>query len=178
MILKKCDLLSPSITLYFKGDSIHSSIFSGVLTIIAYLIIFSFSIYYTVGYIYRYNPTIYFYTKYVEDVGTFPLNASSLFHFIALGDTSSNENQEIDFQSIRIIGLDFSIENYLTNNNLSKFDHWLYGPCNNNDIQNLSEIIIKDFPEKSACIVQFFNSEEQKYYNTTDKKFKWPAINH
>ena len=178
MILKKSDLLSPHITLYFKGDSIHSSIFSGILTIIAYIAIFSFSIYYTVGYIYRYNPTIYFYTKYVEDVGTFPLNSSSLFHFIALGDTASNENQEIDFQSIRIIGLDFSIENYYTNNNLTNFDHWLYGPCNNNDIQNLSDIVIKDFPEKSACIWQFFNSEEQKYYNTTDKKFKWPALIH
>ena len=69
MFFKKCDLISPSITLYFKGESIHSSIFSGVLTIVSYLTIFSFSIYYTIGFIYRSNPNIYFYTRYVEEAG-------------------------------------------------------------------------------------------------------------
>ena len=74
MFLKKCDLLSPPITLYFKRQPIHSSIFSGILTIISYTIIFSFIIYYAILYIYKLNPTIYYYTKFTEDAGIFPLN--------------------------------------------------------------------------------------------------------
>ena len=39
MFLKKIDFLSPPVTLYRKEELRHSSIFSGILTIITYLII-------------------------------------------------------------------------------------------------------------------------------------------
>ena len=178
MFFKKCDLISPKITLYFKGESIHSSIFSGVLTIVSYFTIFSFSIYYTIGFIYRSNPNIYFYTRYVEEAGTFPLNSSSLFHFIRLGDTNNNQAQDIDFESIRVIGMELPIDNYMSNNNLTKFNHWLYGPCNNDDMENMTDLVKLDFPEKAACIRQYFSVEDQKYYNTKEKNFRWPALIH
>ena len=47
MIFKKIDMLSPPITLFFKGDNSHSSIFSGILTIVAYIIIVIFGVYYS-----------------------------------------------------------------------------------------------------------------------------------
>ena len=178
MFFKKCDLISPRITLYFKGESIHSSIFAGVLTIVSYLTIFSLSIYYTIGYIYRSNPNIYFYTRFVEEAGTFPLNSSSLFHFIRLGDTNNNQAQDIDFKSIRVIGMESPIDHYMSDNNLTKFNHWLYGPCNNDDMENMNDLVKVDFPEKSACIRQYFNAEHQKYYNTKEKNFRWPALIH
>ena len=34
---------------------------------------------------------------------------------------------------------------------------------------------ITEFPEQSACIRKYFNAENQKYYETTDKNFKWPT---
>ena len=120
MIFKKCDLFSPYITLYFKGQDIHSSIFSGILSIISYTIICAFAIYYSIQYVYRTNPNIYFYTKYTEDAGTFPLNSSSLFHFIHLGNTITLKHDNIDFESIRIIGFKYTIDNYISNNNLSQ----------------------------------------------------------
>ena len=118
----------------------------------------------------------YFYTRYVEEAGIFPLNSSSLFHFIKLGNTSSNDNSDIDFESIRIIGIDLPLDNYLSNNNLTKFNHWLYGPCNKNDIDNKTIDIKQEFPEKSACIRRYFNSEKKQYYNTTEIEFKWPIL--
>ena len=80
MIIRKFDFLSPKITLYFKGNYKHSSISSGIITILSYLIILVCIIYYTLDFIDRGNPTIYFFNRYVEDTGTFGLNSSSLFH--------------------------------------------------------------------------------------------------
>ena len=84
MLLKRCDLISPRITLYFKGEQSHSSIFSGIVTIISYLFIFVYLIYDIKEYIYKENPTIYFYNRYVKDTGSYPLNSSSIFHFFQL----------------------------------------------------------------------------------------------
>ena len=179
MFFKKCDVISPPITLYFKRYPIHSSIFSGILSIISYTLVLCYGIYKIILYINKANPNIYYYTKFIEDAGIFPLNSSSLFHFIKLGDTKNNKNNKnLDFESIRIFGFEYTIDNYISNNDLSKYNHWLYGPCNNNDMKNVEELIIQEFPEKSACIRQYFNVENQKYYNISDKNFKWPALLH
>ena len=184
MLFRKCDLLSPSITLYFKGDPIHPSIFSGILTIISYFTLFSFGVYYTLGFIYKTNPNIYFYTKYIEDAGIFPLNSSSLFHFIRFGNTNNNQIQNLDFESVRIIGLIHPIDNYYYNSNLTQYSHWLYGNCVDDDIKdlkdlkNIKDLINQEFPKKSACIRKYFDSETQKYYNSTDKNFQWPSLLH
>ena len=179
MFFKKFDLLSPPITLYFKGEPIHSSIFSGILTLISNLITFSIGIYYTVLYIYKSNPNIYYYTKNIEDAGFFPFNSSSIFHFIQLGNSKNWETQDIDFDSIRIFGYEYPVEVYLAYNNLSLFNHWLYESCNKNDINNnLSEVITSNFPEKSACIRYYYDTKAQKYYNLSEKNFKWPALHH
>ena len=39
-------------------------------------------------------------------------------------------------------------------------------------------MITYDFLEKSACIKKYFNSEEQKYYDIDEPKFKWPEMSH
>ena len=84
MLFKKFDFISPQITLYFKGDEKHSSIFSGIVTIISYTLIFIFMIYDIKDFINKDNPTIYFYNRYVKDTGSYPLNSSSIFHFFQL----------------------------------------------------------------------------------------------
>ena len=174
-------MLSPPITLHFKGDTIHSSIFSGILTIISYIIIFSYGVYYTIGFVYKENPTIYFFTRYIENAGTFPLNSSSLFHFIKLSQTSSinsnnKQNPPMDFNLIRIIGLEYTIDNYISNNNLTNFNHWLYGHCNNDDMKNVEDYIKIEFPENAACIRKYFDVTQKKYFNTNEKGFRWPAL--
>ena len=176
MILKQCDLLSPPITLHFKGYSIHPTIFSGILTIATYLIIFASIIYYSINYIYKVNPNIYFYTRYIENAGIFPFNSSSLFHFIKLTNTIDSEEQSIDYKSIRIFGLESIVDNYISNNNLSSYDHWLYGPCNSDDINGIEDFTKIEINENSACIRKYYDSGKNQYFNTNEKNFKWPSL--
>ena len=56
MLLRKVDMLSPNITLYYKQKNIHSSIISGILTIIAFIFILSFGIFRVFKYVNREYP--------------------------------------------------------------------------------------------------------------------------
>ena len=102
MFLKKCDLISPPITLYFKSSSSHISIYSGILSIISFLIIINISIYYILEFYHRKNPRAYFFNRYVEDAGTFPLNSTQMFHFIQLANKTTREKIPLNFHAFRI----------------------------------------------------------------------------
>ena len=153
MFLRKVDFLSPPITLYYKGDQSHSSIFSGVITIIVYSICLMFAVYYAIQFVKKANPQVCYYNRYIEDAGEFPINSSSMFSFIQILDTIKNLPDIIDFDVLTIIGLEETINLYQRDNNLSNYNHWIYGPCNNStDIEGLNELItFKHFTE-SACI--------------------------
>ena len=135
MLLRKVDMLSPNITLYYKQKNTHSSIISGILTIIAFIFILSFGIFHVIKYVNREYPMAYFFDRYIEDIGTFSLNDSYFFNYIQIIDTITRENIEIDFNKIEIIGVNITIDNYIDyGDNIS---YWLYGKCDN-------EINIKD----------------------------------
>ena len=147
MIFERCDLISPEITLFFKGNKNHSSIFSGIVTIIAYSLIFFFIIYNIKDFINKENPTIYYYNRYVNNAGSFPLNSSAIFHYFQLINTNREQDIAMDYNAISIIGIERSIENYMRNNaDLTKTNHWLYGTCNYNEINN--DKISKLIPEQ------------------------------
>ena len=84
MFLKKLDYVSPPITFYHKNYLAHSSILSGILSIISFLLILMISVYYSIGIIHRKDPSVFNFKRIIEDAGTFPVNASSFFHFISL----------------------------------------------------------------------------------------------
>ena len=179
MFFKKFDYLSPQITFYFKGDKIHSSIFSGILSIISYSLIFAFTIYNTSDFINKVNPIIYYYNRYVKDTGSFPLNSSSIFHYFQLINTDGEPDIEIDYDAIRIIGIDRSIDNYMRNYNLSRINHWIYGPCNYNEINTddeLTKIIPENLFSQSACIKEYYNCITQKYSKIGESGFRWPVL--
>ena len=173
MFIKKIDIISPPITLFFKGDNIHSSIFSCILTIIVYIIIFIFGINYSIEFIYKKNPTAFFMNRFIDDAGIFPLNASSMFHYIQFRKTSGQEISPIDFNMIRIIGIqNITIDNY-PNINLEYIPHWLYGPCNNNsDTKNIEYLITSEAYAHCACIRKYYDNKFKKYLDTNDKDFK------
>lgn len=179
MIFTNFDYLSPSITLYFKGNSIHPTRFSGILSIITCIVIVSFGIYYLIEYITKSDKKIYFFNRYVEDAGIFPLNSSSMFHFIQLVRTDNNQYEPIDFNAIRIIGLEETIDNYMNDTNKATKYHWIYGPCNNDtDTKGISHLTSKEIFIHSACIRKYYNLEDRQYYDSSHPKFKWPIIKH
>ena len=179
MIVKKLDFLSPKITLYFKGTYKHSSVFSGIITIISYLIILIFIVYYTLDFIDRGNPTIYFFNRYVEDAGSFPLNRSSVFHYINQISTSRNiRNLTFDFNSISIYGLTRSIDSYFQNSDFTKINHWVYNICDEKDYDSVKNFVDRKTFLQSACIEKYYNLKDNKYHFIGESGFEWPSLDH
>ena len=179
MFIRKLDFLSPPITLYYKGEDSHSSIFSGILTIIVYSICLTFGIFYAIQFINKANPQVCYYNRYIEDAGEFPVNSSSMFNFIQILDTVKNTPSKVDFDLLTIIGLEETVDIYQGQNNLTLYNHWIYGNCNNSsDIQGINDLIKFDKFTESACIRKYYNKNEKKYYNTDEKGFIWPNILH
>jgi len=180
MFFKRLDFLSPPITFYHRGYLSHPSIMSGILSIVSIILILLLAVYYSLEIIQRKNPKIFSYTTHVDDAGIFPMNSSHLFHFISMSSIFSNfANDGINFTYFRIVGFQDYYEAYLATKNLSDYEHWLYGLCNNNtDTQGISDLITYDFFERSACIRQYYSTKDQKYYDTNDPNFKWPVIAH
>jgi len=179
MFFKKFDFLSPSITFYHRGYLSHPSVISGILSIISMILILISTVYYLLEIIQRKNPKIFSYTTFVDDAGTFAMNSSNIFHFLSMESIFTKfVNDGINFTYFRIVGFEYYYEAYLNTKNLSDYEHWLYGLCNNKDIQGISDIIAYDFFKRSACIRKYFSKKDQKYYDIDDPKFKWPVIAH
>ena len=178
MFIKRLDYLSPPITFYHKGLLFHSSFVSGIISIISIVLIITLTLYYSMELIEKKNPKSYSYNTFIEDSGIFPMNASSLFHFITISSSQDNYNNGIDFSMFRIIGLENYYEMYLYDNNLTHYNHWLYGKCRITDYEGIENLIHMDFFKSSACIRKYFNKDEQKYYNVEDSKFRWPVLSH
>ena len=182
--LKKLDLLSPDITLYHKGDHSHSSWMSGILSIIQIIILILCGIYYFLDLIYHKEPMAYFYYRFVENAGFYPVNASSFFHFISIiTEKDSVMEFDFDFLSFRVIGLDSFNVNYLENKNLTSFDHWIYGKCDTFPIGDelrtlLASPGLKNYEnyKNFACIKKFYDSKIGKYFIIGDNNFRWPNI--
>jgi len=179
MLLKKLDFISPTITIYYKGSLIHSSIFSGILSIISILFIIIITIYYFFDMIQRKNPIVNRIESYINDVPIFQVNSSSFFHFLTIVSSGAIVDHDgIDFTKLRIIG-SRSYYSTLNNNNIKSRNHWLYGPCENAfDLKEIDYLINKDIFQKSACIKKFFDSKTKKYYDKNNPNFQWPELGH
>lgn len=167
------DYISPQITLFYQKRDRHVHSISGFLTIVSYALLASFSGYFISLLLNRKDPTAYFFNKFVDDVGTFPLNSSSMFHYITVG------NVKIDFKAVNIVGVPKYITYYQKNNNLSLLEHWVYGPCKKEDLGEY-ESLIEDMEVfiGGACVQKVWNINEQKYYLKGEKGFYYPSIKH
>ena len=184
MFLKKLDFLSPDITLYHKGDISHSSWMSGIVSLIQVIVLLTCGVYFFLDFINHREPKAYFYNRFIENAGFYPINSSSFFHFISISKEDDPVTEHnFDFLSFKIIGLDSYYVNYLEEKNLSNFDHWLYGSCSNISVPDEINSILNSKGFKNlqnfnnfACINKFYDSKTNKYYNIGEGKFHWPNI--
>jgi hypothetical protein len=139
-----------------------------------------FAGYYLYELINRKDLNAFYFKSFIEESGTFPLNTSSFFHFISLGESYSDYGwyEGVNFTEYRIIGLETYLVNYINDRNISHFNHWIYGICNNSDIDGISDLINYKYFEKSGCIKKYFDSNEQIYYDVGNPKFRWPVLSH
>ena len=179
MFLKKLDWISPPITLYYRGENSHVSIYSALLSIVAYVLTFAASIYYALQFIERNSPKAYFFQRYVDDAGNFPVNSSQMFNFIQVSNPEINEKVPLDFSAFRIVGFDdVYSDDYIDDPSIVKRkNHWVYGKCNNDsDTRGISYLIDQKYYTESACIRKYYDANRGRYYETGEAGFRYPVI--
>ncbi len=178
-LIKKFDLLSPPITLFFKGEPQHPSIPSVILSIISYSLVLVATIYYFLGFINKDSPKAYFFTRYIEDAGYFPVNASSMFNYIQFIDKYDNTKLGFDFSVLRAVGVNsIYYDQYMNNPEaIETENHWIYGPCNSDsDIKGIEDLIDYTIYNNAACIREYYDKDKNKYFKTGEKGFVWPVV--
>ena len=169
------DLLSPEITLYYKGKLSHSSNISGILTIISIIITTIFTSIFLED-LKRKNPSAFYYNRYIQDIKPVPFNTLGLFHLLNL--TTNNFPYESN-RVFSIVGIDNFIHSYDLNN-IESFDHYIYDYCEEIDIKGIENIILNNTYEfnKSFCLKKYYNKTTQKVYNLNNNEYKYPTIIH
>ena len=180
MFIKQFDFISPKVTFYFQGLLHHSSILSGILSIISMIFIIILAIYYSLEIIERKDPNSFSFTSFIEDAPIYEINTSSLFHFINIAQNGRDIfNEGIDFTMFRIIGSQAYYEAMMKLPSIKFLPHWLYGPCDNKtDTVGVSNLIKYDFFGKCACIKKYYDTKTKAYYSVGDPNFVWPKIGH
>ena len=183
MFLNKLDYLSPIISIYYKGNLYHSSIGSGIMSIITVVAVINLGVYFSLDIINRENPNTFFYNSFIEYPGTYNVDSKSLFHFLANIKVIRGkwDYPEFDFGVYNIIGFQGPVDNYIAtvkNNRINYTAHWLYGYCNKDKYgEEINKLTTNyTFFEKSACISKYYDPEDLKYYDIGDPKFIWPSI--
>ena len=179
LFVRKLDFLSPPITLYFKGENQHHSIPSAILTFICYTLVLAATIYYFLGFVNRDSPKAYFFTRYVEDAGSFPVNSLSMFNYIQFIDKFDNTKLGFDFSVLRAVGVNsVYYEQYMNDPEvIANENHWIYGACNDDtDIKGIEDLIDPIVYKNAACIREYYNKDEKKYYRTGENGFVWPVV--
>ena len=122
MFLSKFDLITPTIGLHFRGKGSHSSIVSGIITLLAYLIIIYFAFRYSLDYVKKKKPTAYYVNRHIEDAGIYTINSTSFLHYLFLKTKRNREIIDFDFDSFRIIGFKSKDYKSFLNSNPLKYE--------------------------------------------------------
>jgi len=175
------DILSEPLTFHYGKQKSHTSSISIILSIITSLICFFFGIFFLLEVIQHLNPTSFCYTRQEYDIGIFPINESSMFHFFTFPDFPKNENlQNIieifgyqDFEGTTIINYKDNVGSRLS------FSHYTYSKCPQKSEKyklNHIEDLIKKYPlNEGYCINGYYNVTSKKYITIDNPNFPYPS---
>ena len=178
--LSNFDFVSPEITLFYEGKSSHSSLASGIISVILIILIVIFTTYVSSDFLFRQNPSAYFYSRYIDDIKEHKFNSKGLFHFIYFNN-GDDFNIPINTSIFSIVGVDLT--HFPTDNNESNYDHYIYEACDSTDAGDLYDIIKEDnnvsiYFSNAFCIKKFYNSSSKEIINNDDKNFVYPKLQH
>ena len=172
---RKIDFFGPEVKI--KHESI-GSIFSSIISIICIVLIIFAVFYFSRSLIWRKSPQTQIYEVYAYEDDSYSINSTFFSHFITNIDYQTLEFK-FNFTYYRIIGMQHNLNIYLNfyGGNISRIDHWLYGPCDTTKdfIEEKNEYVI-GLIKSSACIMKYYDSKKYKYYDRDDKNFKWPKL--
>ena len=150
------DVVSDNNYIFFQGKTKHSSVFGAILSILSYIVICFFAVYFSLDVVYKKNPTSYFYKKFIPDVGAYYFSNESMFHYFQLLD--ENNTVRIDNDAFVIIGANMYVDYFLEPYDLHKLNHWVYEKCENDDLGVYKDIMEDKQFEDSVCIRTFYNA--------------------
>ncbi len=170
------DFISPKITLYYKGHLQHTSIPSILISIISFISIIVFSIIFSLDFILKRNPIRFYFKRPIFNIPNIPFNSNGLFHFVTFNDDSI-VSQKIDKHMITMVGVTHN-QGYIYDlkYNRTKYDHWLYGDCDENDVKDHFKTLgnIQRIYKYGFCIKKFYNSTSKTFYDINDDGFYYP----
>ena len=175
MFFEKIDYLSSGITLFHRRKDKHSSIISGFLAMLSYLLIISCAIYYIVIFFKRTTFSTYFYKRYSDEKISMTFSDNKFFHYVSF-------NREINDSIINIIGVESPPNLYTPGKtigypSLHPVNEYIYEKCTPEDMKN-NENLISNIEEflKSYCIHKMYDYKTKKIIDKTDSNFISPKI--
>jgi len=177
MIIRKCDIISPLITLYYKGETRHSSIFSGCISIIVFILTSIICLYISFDFLFKRNPTSFYYLKKDKNIGIINLTNNYFFHYITFLNKYS-KNDLYDNKTFSVIGINNASIYIALDNKLSEynFSHWKYERCENLNIKYFNISKEEKYFNMSLCLSKYFNNETQSFINYDDENFPYPIL--
>ena len=181
MFIANFDFLSPKITLFYERDERHSSIASGIVSICLFILILVLVGYLSIDFIFKKNPTSFYFHSYENDLGKFEINSNGFFHFVNFEFLEGSGLSTIDLKSYAIIGVAEKDATYISNNIPTEYDHYIYELCDKSDageLYNSFDSEILSYYVRSYCIKKFYDSKTKTIISNTDSSFKYPYLIH
>ena len=180
LFLKKLDFISQDITLFYKGNEKHTNIISSILSILVFIVIIFLICYLSIDVIAKKHPTSFYFTKFIEEIDECPLNSSALFHYVSLFNPY-NQEVKVDRKAIYVIGISINDALFTSDNNISKYSHWIYEECEISDLGNYYNTYSQnqiDNLTNSLCITKYYDKDLNKVINKNDNNFIYPTLKH
>ena len=179
--MKNLDILSDSITLHYEKLKTHTSMLSLIISLLTIIISLIYCLYLFLELIHHLNPQSFCYTRQEKNIGDFPLNESSMFHFFNFENSFKNTKLEEIIEIIGFMNTDESLLNYGLNlGSRLSFSHYVYGKCPLNSYKyklNHIQDLLKDNPlNDSYCIIGYYNKTNNSYITINNENFPYPVL--
>ena len=183
MIIKKFDYITPLITLYYNGEDRHSSLFSGLISIIFSIIVIIICGYISIDFLFKKNPNAFYYKKQLKDIQSFELNYNDFFHYFIFLDADTMDNI-FDKQIFSIIGVLFGKVNNIFDSNdemISEYDysHWKYEECKKLNLEKLNiskNLTNEKYFNHSLCLSKYYDKTTNQIISYYEENFPFPII--